>query len=683
MRPNRLATETSPYLLQHKDNPVDWYPWGPEALAKAAAEDKPILLSVGYAACHWCHVMEHESFEDEATAAAMNERFVSIKVDREERPDIDGIYMDAVQAMTGHGGWPMTVFLSPDGEPFYAGTYYPKEPRQGMPSFTQVLEGVSRAWAEQREDLLTQARGIVTHIAEQAAAEVRTEPLTVGMLELAYSGLAEAFDPDWGGFGGAPKFPSAMALEFCMRGHLRGWPGAEEIVRTTLDRMAEGGIHDQLGGGFHRYAVDNIWHVPHFEKMLYDNALLARAYLHGYQVLEDDRYLKVATRTLDYLLREMQHPDGGFFSSQDADSEGTEGAFFVWSWAELVDLVGPVAASFLGAEPGGNWESTNVLWTPFSIEEAAPRLGVSADELAATVATARETLFEARALRVRPATDDKILAAWNGMAIIAFAETGRAIGEPRYARAAARAADFVLRELKDDHGRLLRSWREGVAGGPGFVDDHALMAEACLTLYETTGDARWFEEARTLADALIELFEDPAGGFFQTGGDQERLVVRPKELFDNATPAGNSVAATMLQRLALFTGEAAYARAGLAALQPVREIMQRFPTGMGEALCALDLHLATDTAEVAIVGPRLNEATEEMIGVLHFSYRPHVVLAIGDAPEDAAPDSSPVPLLHHRGLVNGAPAAFVCHGFVCDQPVSTADDLRVSLDADR
>jgi len=677
MSPNRLADETSPYLLQHKDNPVDWYPWGPEALARAAAEDKPIFLSVGYAACHWCHVMEHESFEDATTAAAMNARFVSIKVDREERPDVDGIYMDAVQAMTGHGGWPMTVFCSPDGEPFYAGTYFPKEPRHGMPSLAQVLEGVSRAWQEQRADLLTQARGIVTRLAEQAAASAPQAPLTDTILENAFAKLAQAFDPEWGGFGSAPKFPAAMALEFCLRAHLRGWAGAEEIVRTTLDRMAEGGIHDQLGGGFHRYAVDNIWHVPHFEKMLYDNALLARTYLHGYQALGDERYRDVTCNTLDYLLREMQHADGGFFSSQDADSEGTEGAFFVWSWEELVDVVGPTAASFLGAEPAGNWEGTNVLWMPFSIEEAAPRLDTTAEVLADTITAARVTLFEMRGKRIRPATDDKILAAWNGMAIIALAEAGRALERPDYIEAAARAAEFVLRELRDPGGRLLRSWREGVTGGLGFADDHALMAQACLTLFETTGDATWFASARSLADDLLRLFEDPDnGGFFQTGIDHERLVIRPKELLDNATPSGNSVAATLLQRLALFTGDADYERAGLAALQPALEAMQRFPTGMGEALCALDLHRAR-ADEVAIVGPHDDPKTRALVRVLHQGFLPHVVLAIGDG---AATDRHVVPLLEERWLVEGAPAAYVCHGSICEQPLTTVDALSAALE---
>ncbi len=551
--PNRLAGETSPYLLQHALNPVDWYPWGPEALDRARKEDKPVLLSIGYAACHWCHVMEHESFEDERTAAVMNRDFVSIKVDREERPDLDAIYMDAVQSMTGHGGWPMTVFLTSEGEPFYAGTYFPKEDRHGLPAFTKVLEAIAEAWRDRRAEVGRQGRRVVEALARAGGVRESAEPLTDHLVLQAHAALRQAFDGRWGGFGGAPKFPQPMTLEFLLRCHLRGLEGSIEMVEPTLDRMAGGGIHDQVGGGFHRYSVDERWHVPHFEKMLYDNAQLARLYIHGWQITGRERYRRVAEGTLDYLLREMRHPGGGFFSSQDADSEGEEGSFFVWGYEDLLSAavngadraVGEAVAGYLGAIPEGNWEGgKNVLWTPFPLDRVAGEAGLDVEELRSRVEAARGRLFDRRERRVGPATDDKVLASWNGLAIAAFAEGGRVLGRPDYVGAAVGAADFVLHELRAEDGRLLRSWREGRAGGPGFLDDHAAMVDACLSLYETTFDLRFFLEARNLADDLVRLFRDPdGGGFFQTGADAEELVIRPKELFDNAIPSGNSMAA--------------------------------------------------------------------------------------------------------------------------------------------
>ena len=553
---NRLARETSPYLLQHAHNPVDWFPWGEEALAKAREEDKPIFLSIGYSACHWCHVMERESFEDEEIAALMNDRFVSIKVDREERPDLDGIYMDAVQAMNGQGGWPLSAFLTPGGQPFFAGTYFPPVPAHGMPAFRQVLEGIAQTWRERHDELMAQAGNVTLMIARAADIRPSDDPLTVGIAETAVETLGRSLDPMWGGFGGAPKFPQPMTLEFLLRQTLRGTPGVMDMLVLTLDHMADGGMYDHVGGGFARYSTDTAWHVPHFEKMLYDNAQLLQLYTRTWQVSGNERYAEVARETADYLLREMQHPEGGFWSSQDADSEGVEGKFYAWSWDELVALVGEPVATCFGASSGGNWEGANVLWRPVKIPDVAARLGLDTDELAARFAQARQILFDAREARVRPGTDDKVLAAWNGMAIRALAEAGRAFAEPAYTRAAVRSAEFVLRELRDEQGRLRRSWRAGAVGGLGFADDHALMAAACLTLYETTYEPRWFEEARRLADDLIARFHDPAnGGFFQTASDAEALVVRPKELYDNATPSGNSVAAEVLQRLALLSGE--------------------------------------------------------------------------------------------------------------------------------
>ena len=670
MSPNRLADEASPYLLQHADNPVDWYPWGDEALARARDLDKPILLSVGYAACHWCHVMAHESFEDEATAALMNEHFVSIKVDREERPDIDGIYMDAVQAMTGRGGWPMTAFLTPDGEPFYAGTYYPKTPSHGMPSFTQVLEAIAQTWSTERDKVTEQAQKIVDSIGDASAGASDEDDATAEDLAAATQALRGSFDPEWAGFGGAPKFPPSMALEFCLRMHLEDEEGALTMATETLHRMADGGMHDQVGGGFHRYSVDRFWHVPHFEKMLYDNAQLARVYLHAWQVTGEDRFRWVTQRTLDYLLREMRHPDGGFFSSQDADSEGAEGTFFVWGWEELVALVGADVATAFGARPDGNWEGTNVLWTPVPFDRLAEELGRPVDDLREAVDAARETLAEQRSARVRPGTDDKILTAWNGMTIAVLAEAGRILDAPSYLDAARDAATFVLTHLRRD-GRLLRSWREGRTSGPAFADDHGLLAEGLLALYEATLDERWFVEARSLADALLELFFDPdGGGFFQTGSDAERLVIRPKDLYDNAVPSGNSAAADLLVRMWLFTGESRYEEAARSALRPVRETMRRYPAGFGLALSTAD-SLTSSVPEIAIAGPADRTDTTALADVVWQRYLPTRILAAG-------PDGE-IPLLRDRAEVDGHAAAYVCERFVCQRPVTTASDLQAAL----
>ena len=672
---NRLARETSPYLLQHAHNPVDWYPWGEEALAKARDEDKPIFLSIGYSACHWCHVMERESFEDPDVAALMNERYVSIKVDREERPDLDGIYMDAVQALHGQGGWPLSAFLTPDGKPFYAGTYFPPVPAHGMPAFRQVLTGIADTWRERRDEVVVQAGKVTEVIARAADLQPSDDPLAPEITAEAVETLGRSFEPMWGGFGGAPKFPQPMTLEFLLRQGLRDTAGAMEMLTVTLDHMAAGGMYDHVGGGFARYATDTAWHVPHFEKMLYDNAQLLQLYTRAWQVTGSERYRGVAAGTADYLLREMQHPQGGFWSSQDADSEGVEGKFYVWTWDELVAMVGePVAACF-GASKQGNWEGTNVLWRPTAIPDVAARFGVDADELAVRFADAHRILFDARAARIPPGTDDKVLAAWNGMAIRALAEAGRAFGVAAYTRAAVRSATFILRELRDDAGGLRRAWRDGVAGGVGFADDHALMAAACLTLYETTFDPTWFEEAVRLADQLIARFHDTArGGFFQTASDATALLVRPKELYDNATPSGNSVAAEVLLRLGLLTSERAYEEASVSALRLITPAMSRAPSGFGHSLCALDLYLGP-SREVAVVGDPADEATRalaEEVTVRRF--RPNVVLAVGHADD-------PVPLLAGREPVDGRPAAYVCERFACRLPVTDVERLRAQLDA--
>jgi uncharacterized protein YyaL (SSP411 family) len=675
---NRLAQETSPYLLQHADNPVDWFPWGEEALARAREEDKPILLSIGYAACHWCHVMERESFEDEATAALMNEHFVSIKVDREERPDLDAIYMDAVQAMTGGGGWPLTAFLTPDGRPFYAGTYFPDEDRHGMPAFRKVLSAIAETWHERRDEVETQSARIVDAIGRTSTLDASTDALSDEVLLEAASGLKGVFDRTWGGFGGAPKFPQPMTLEFLLRRHLRGDPDALGLVTVTLDRMSDGGMYDQIGGGFHRYATDARWQVPHFEKMLYDNAQLVRLYVHAFQVTRDERYARVVRETCEYLLREMRHPGGGFFSSQDADSEGVEGKFFVWSWDELVEVGGEPVATAFGATPSGNWEGTNVLWHPLAFAAIADEHDLDEAKLRARVDAARVELFERRETRVRPATDDKILAAWNAMAIAALAEAGRVLREPKYVDAAIAAADFILTRLRDADGRLLRSWRDDRAGRLAYADDHALMADACLTLYETTFEIRWFEEARRLADQLVERFADrERGGFFQTASDAESLVVRPKELYDNATPSGNSVAADVLQRLSHLTGDAELERVGVSALRLVRDAMSRAPTGFGHALCALDTY--TDVVrEVAIVGDPSAAETRALVDeVLVERFLPNHVLAVAARGDTEA--TSAVALLADRQQIDQQPTAYVCERFTCRLPVTEPAALGAQL----
>ncbi len=675
---NRLANETSPYLLQHASNPVDWYAWGDEALRRARTQDMPILLSIGYSACHWCHVMERESFEDQETAAYMNEHFVSIKVDREERPDLDAIYMDAVQAMTGGGGWPLTAFLTPDGRPFYAGTYFPSEERHGLPSFRTVLEAVAEAWEHRRSEAETQSARVTEAIDRTSRLAPSSEPLTDDALVSAFGMLRRAFDPRWGGFGRAPKFPQPMTLEFCLRMHLRGTPDALDVVTATLDKMASGGVYDQVGGGFHRYSTDERWHVPHFEKMLYDNALLVRLYVHAWQVTGFDRYRRVAIETCEYLLRELGHPDGGFLSSQDADSEGVEGRFFVWSWDELVEVGGEAVAIAFGATPSGNWEGVNVPWRPLPIEGVAAEFDLDAAELERRMEAARAALFEIRERRAHPATDDKVLAAWNGFAIAALAEAGRAFERQDLVAAAVEAAEFVLTELRDDAGRLLRSWREGRSGRPAFADDHAAMADACIVLYETTFDLRWFERARALADDLLHLFHDEErGGFFQTGSDAEALVVRPKELSDNAVPSGNSLAADVLQRLAHLTGETGYENAGVGALRLVRDAMADAPSGFGHALCALDTYLSP-VKEVAVVGDPAAEPTRALAAeVTTRRFSPNHVLAVA-APEDGASRRA-VALLRDRLQRDGSPTGYVCERFVCRLPVTEPAALAEQL----
>jgi uncharacterized protein YyaL (SSP411 family) len=641
---NRLAQETSPYLLQHKDNPVDWYPWGEEALARAREDEKPILLSIGYSACHWCHVMERESFEDEETARLMNERFVCIKLDREERPDLDSIYMEACQAMTGHGGWPLNVFLTPEQVPFYAGTYFPPEPRQGMPSWRQLLGAVAQAWDEKRDEIRAGGARIAERLQGGALLRPSSQVMEEGALAEAVARLRGAYDPVNGGFGGAPKFPPASALEFLLR------RGETEMTSHTLRAMASGGMYDQVGGGFARYSVDARWLVPHFEKMLYDNALLARAYLHGWQVTGEPLFRAVCEETLDWALREMRGPEGGFYSALDADSEGEEGRFYVWSLEELRSAAGEEAARWFGATERGNFEGRNIL--------------VRGEGEPAALGDWRRALYEVRSKRVWPGLDDKRLTAWNALMISALAEAGAVLERPEYLDAARACGHFLLDELRDGDRRLLRSWKEGQAKLNAYLEDHAFLLEALITLYESSFEPEWFAAARELADSLIERFADEEnGGFFETSSDHEQLVARRKDLEDHPIPAGNSSAAYALLRLAALTGEHEYERRAASVLRLLHELAPRHPQAFGHLLQALDFHLAR-TREVAIVG----EETGELERVVRSRFRPHLVLA-GRAPDG-------VPLLQGREPVDGRAAAYVCENFACQMPVTEPGELE-------
>src|SRR5262245_1170327 len=666
---NRLADETSPYLLQHKDNPVDWQPWGPEALERAARDDKPILLSIGYSACHWCHVMERESFENEETAALMNENFVPIKVDREERPDVDDIYMEAVQGMTGQGGWPLTVFLDPEGVPFYGGTYFPPEPRQGLPSFRQVLEATAGAYRNQREEL----REASARIRESLGAVGRIEQSEKALddtLPEALSGLQASFDRTNGGFGGAPKFPPASVLEFLLD------RGQSDPLRLTLDKMMFGGIYDQLGGGFHRYSVDATWLVPHFEKMLYDNALLARAYLHGSQVLGEERWQRVCEETLDWALREMRGPEGGFNSALDADSEGEEGRFYVWDEEELRTALADAGLSadavervlgYWGVSPAGNFEGRNILHVPLGASAQRP------PELKA----ARTALLAWRDRRVRPGLDDKRICSWNALMIAALADAGAAMRRQEYLDAACACARFIWQEMRDSNGRLRRTWKNGEARLNAYLEDHAFLVEALLRLYEATLEVRWFDAARETADVMIEHFaDDERGGFFTTSDDHEELIARRKDVGDHPIPSGNSSAAYGLLRLAALTGAPDYEERALGALRLFAPAASQHPDAFGHLLQAIDFHLSP-VREVALVAPSngagASTPLDELARVVRSTHRPHVVLAGG-------PEGSERPeLLRERPAVEGRPAAYVCEHFSCQAPVTEPEELAALL----
>lgn len=675
---NRLANETSPYLRQHADNPVDWYPWGDEALAKAKAENKPIFLSIGYAACHWCHVMAHESFEDEATAALLNRYFVNVKVDREERPDIDAIYMSAVQALTGHGGWPMSVWLTPEGEPFYGGTYYPDTPRHGMPSFSQVIERLGTVWQAQQDEVRNSAANIAKQL-DRAFALNNGSPLTLKLFDDGRQELAKLFDQRRGGFGQAPKFPASMTIEWLLRLNLLdGDSFALHMAEHTLTMMANGGMYDQIGGGFARYSVDADWHVPHFEKMLYDNALLARVYLHAWQMTQNPLYRTVCIETLDWVLREMTHEDGGFYSSYDADSEGVEGKFYVWSKAELDSLLGDHAgfiAAYYDVSERGNWEGVNVLRIERELEDVAAQFGLSEDEAIAAIQKAKCTLYGERSKRIWPGLDDKVLTSWNGLMLAAFAEAGVALGRTDYIEAAVKNATFLHKTMRQPNGRLLHAW---MAGGDaklnGYLEDYAYLADGLLALYQATFDEQWYVWAKALADMIVAHFGDPKGGFFDTSDDHEALLFRPKEIQDNATPSGNAMAANVLLTLGLYTGDATYGDTGEEIISGLYNIMAQYPRGFAKWLCGAWLVLS-EPKEIAIIGDLADEATQALIDVVRQAFRPNTVLAVGSA-------DSAIPLLQNRAQLDGQPTAYVCQNFACQLPVATADALREQLNSD-
>jgi uncharacterized protein len=665
---NKLADETSPYLRQHADNPVEWMPWSEEAFALARERDVPVFLSVGYSSCHWCHVMAHESFEDDATADVMNRLFVNIKVDREERPDVDAIYMQSVQALTGRGGWPMSVWCAPDGRPFYAGTYFPSDDRQGMPSFRRVCEAVSEAWHDRRDEVLEQSEQLTAALAEDVLRPEARATLTTDLLSAAYAGVKAEFEPRYGGFGRAPKFPQAMTIDFLCRAYVRnGADETREMITTTLDAMAAGGIHDQLGGGFARYSTDDFWLVPHFEKMLYDNALLTRAYLHGYLVTGDPRYRAVVEDIVEYVLRDLRHEEGGFFSAEDADSEGVEGKFYCWSIDEIREVCGDDADAvirYFGVTAQGNFVDPHTGFRGNILHVVDPTA-----EIPAAVERARPKLLQRRAQRVRPGLDDKILLAWNALMLDALAEAAAALERDDWMEAARTNARFLLGQLRRDDGRFLRSWR---APYLAYAEDYAALLEALLTMAEVD-DSSWLADARTVADELLRLFHDPDGrGFFTTGHDAEQLVVRPKDVFDDATPSANSLAANGLLRLAALTGDVRYEAPAVDVAEMLARPMASHPTAFAHMLAACE-RVLTPPLEVAIVGPADDPATLALRREIFRRLIPSMVTLAG-----LSSDASP--LLADREARNGSPTAYVCEHYACKQPVTSPEELRVQLD---
>jgi uncharacterized protein YyaL (SSP411 family) len=671
--PNRLATESSPYLLQHAGNPVDWYPWGDAAFELARREDRPVILSVGYSACHWCHVMAHESFENADIAALMNSLFVSIKVDREERPDVDTVYMSAAQAMGIHGGWPLTVFLTPDGLPYYAGTYFPPESRQGMPAFGAVLQAAADAYRAQRDEIAVMGQKVRDAVAPRELPEA-IEP-TAALLDAAATALLGQVDRAHGGFGAAPKFPHPQALDFLLRrSRNKGATAMRDAAMMSLDAMARGGIHDQVGGGFHRYSVDARWAVPHFEKMLYDNALLAPVYLHAYQISEDEGMLDVCTRTLDYMARELRLTGGGFAASQDADSPGGEGAFFVWTPTQLRGVLGDedglLAARVFGVVDSGNFEhGTTVLSMPYPLAQVARSMQIDPPALHARVEDIRAKLLTARAARAAPERDGKVITAWNALAVTAFAEAGAALRRTDYVDIATVCADFLLSNLVRD-GVVYRIWNGGDARIIGFLDDAANLCAALLSLYEATGDPKYLKAAAEVSERILQQYRDTEGNYFDTAADSESLIVRPRTIDDNPVSAGESVAAMVFCRMHAFTGDATWLERASEIIGPLATVVGRAPLAVAALAAAMEL-LVGPMREIAIVGEPSDPRTRSLIDAVQQRFDPLAVIAWG------SPDG--VPLLDDRPLVDGAPAAYVCEGFVCQAPVTTTDGLAREL----
>jgi uncharacterized protein YyaL (SSP411 family) len=670
--PNRLAAETSLYLKQHANNPVDWFPWGPEALARAKELNRPIFLSIGYSACHWCHVMEHESFEDDSTAELMNAQFVCIKVDREERPDIDQIYMNALQVLTREGGgWPLSVFLTPDLTPFYAGTYYPPDDRYAphRPSFKKLLAAIADAWQNRRDHVTEVGKNVADYLGSMSATEPSEGALDESLLKGALAALRRSFDPKEGGFGSAPKFPHALELKLLLRLSQRfGDETAVQMVRLTLDKMARGGMYDQVGGGFARYSVDAKWLVPHFEKMLYDNALLTSAYVEAWQLTREPFYQQIACETLDYVHCEMTAPGAAFFSTQDADSEGEEGRFYVWSEAEIRTVLGPELGEFAcrvwGVTAHGNFEGHNILFRARSDADDAKALGLGVEEFRSRLLKAIQVLFAVREKRVHPGRDEKILTAWNGLMIAAFAQAGAAFGIPKYWNYARGAADAVLRQLRAADGRLFRSGAaDGSAKLNGYLEDYAFLADALVTLYEATFEVKYLTAAGELADVMLKHFADPNGpGFFFTADDHEALIARTKDLHDGSTPSGNAMAVTVLLRLAKLLDRRDYFTKAEEALRGYRQTMADHPAASGQMLIALDFYLGP-VKEIAVVG----DDTAESLGVIRRSFGPNRVIA--SPPAD-------IPLLKDKPAVGGATTVYVCENYACQAPLVGIDAVR-------
>jgi uncharacterized protein YyaL (SSP411 family) len=687
--PNQLINENSPYLLQHANNPVNWHPWGEEALTKARTENKPIFLSIGYAACHWCHVMAHESFEDDATAAFMNEHFVNIKVDREERPDLDAIYMQATVAMTGSGGWPMSVFLTPQLQPFYAGTYFPPVQRYNMPAFKDVLTGIARAWVEEPDEI-SRVSGQVSGHLQQSLTGDQNSGMTFQQEHLiaVAKALGEAYDWGNGGWGAAPKFPQPMTIEFLLRRYAAGEAEALKPAIHVLRAMARGGMYDVVGGGFSRYSVDNFWRVPHFEKMLYDNAQLARVYLHAWQITKDPHFKQVVIETLDFVAREMTHPAGGIYSSLDADSEGEEGKFYAWTLEEIREVLKEDSEFFeaaYGITARGNWEGKTVLQRALDDASLAARFpgpGSRTDKpdpqtVPARLAESHARLFATRSSRIRPGTDDKILTAWNGLMLASFAEAARVLDEPhsqnKYQVLATRNAEFLLDALRPD-GKLKRSWRQGKITNEVFLEDYAALILGLTELYQTDFQDKWFAFAQELTEEMLDLFTDPNGGFFDTAKDSKELLLRPKDLQDNATPSGNALACETLLKLAAFTDQGNYRDLAEKSLSLIATQALRYPTSFARWLSAADFALGNVKQVAVVYGSDPSEA-QEFLQAIQSTYRPNTIVAASSYPP---PDEAPL-LIMERPLKENKPTVYVCEGFVCKMPVTSIPELQLLL----